>query len=702
MPEIVFNCPNCSKSLAIDRTAVGLSIDCTDCENRVRVPDSGAPFPCPECGCELCVPRSSPDESCICPGCQQRIAVPDAGKLDEASSGDTRTLRRKAVKASPVMEPLFSDRGTENPDGFEVSQADGAAMSDMSSVVKWMLGVLTVAAICFIGFVYLPGTRDTIAWLNEEVDDGQELLQTLGEGAAPPVVGDARPGVGDGATAGHGDMSKAGSDGPGPGLPAPGLPSGDSDVGGTTAAGGSAAHETVKHETVEHETAAHEAVGHETAAHETTGNETVEHATGDARSDELAETRDMQLLRAKHLAGLSAVARKYDDVDDRLRTHYSNALEALRKARQQRGDLNGWIAARDELKRFELDGAISLGVIAQQPEQLRDLQLKYRKALSDSETKRSEEILTQATNYMGFLERKQKTSTRQGDIDKALAYNSELRRVANSGVLKAARFALADHNTRSVSGGSASSKLETNTVDVARGPDSVGTGGENAEDVPEGVKDVMLVDAGVSDIDARLLPTIHDRGVPPPLEGDDVSTFDLSPLLRTMVGRSVRINGMISVQVSDALVEGTTPLRDASRTDLSSVQTIRLAVRTTGVVRSLSKSTLAVQYFIRNLGKGDEVSPHEAAVDFVALPGLVRRWIFIDMPPFQVRGQRSRFSTKSYHREETHGERFFGVIVSVFDDDANLVVQMYSDSSLRRMGVKKLPVKPGRKLPVRK
>jgi DNA-directed RNA polymerase subunit RPC12/RpoP len=36
--DIIFNCPHCGKSLAIDKQGAGLMIACTDCGERIRVP----------------------------------------------------------------------------------------------------------------------------------------------------------------------------------------------------------------------------------------------------------------------------------------------------------------------------------------------------------------------------------------------------------------------------------------------------------------------------------------------------------------------------------------------------------------------------------------------------------------------------------------------------------------------------------------
>ncbi len=36
--DIVFECPHCSKSLAIDKRGMGLTIQCPDCDRPIRVP----------------------------------------------------------------------------------------------------------------------------------------------------------------------------------------------------------------------------------------------------------------------------------------------------------------------------------------------------------------------------------------------------------------------------------------------------------------------------------------------------------------------------------------------------------------------------------------------------------------------------------------------------------------------------------------
>lgn len=43
--DIVFDCPNCSKSLAMDRRGAGLTIDCPGCSEPVRVPTPPDPVP---------------------------------------------------------------------------------------------------------------------------------------------------------------------------------------------------------------------------------------------------------------------------------------------------------------------------------------------------------------------------------------------------------------------------------------------------------------------------------------------------------------------------------------------------------------------------------------------------------------------------------------------------------------------------------
>jgi len=88
MSELLFKCPTCSKSLAINRSEAGKNCKCTDCQKEVRIPQGGADFKCPKCGHDLCAPAELAGGTLSCPDCDAEITVPNpAGKGSATGEG---------------------------------------------------------------------------------------------------------------------------------------------------------------------------------------------------------------------------------------------------------------------------------------------------------------------------------------------------------------------------------------------------------------------------------------------------------------------------------------------------------------------------------------------------------------------------------------------------------------------------------------
>ncbi len=99
--DIVFDCPNCGKSLAIDYRGAGLNIECTDCGEEVTVP-------IPE-GMELSDLDSTPEE--------QEVRILNLRKLLADSEA------RGAELASALKEAQARCRELED----RLAKADAAA-----------------------------------------------------------------------------------------------------------------------------------------------------------------------------------------------------------------------------------------------------------------------------------------------------------------------------------------------------------------------------------------------------------------------------------------------------------------------------------------------------------------------------------------------------------------------------------------------
>ena len=76
MNDVLFRCPECTKSLAIDVEGGGSTIACTDCGARITVPAADLSFKCPSCGKRLWACDDVKGSNFQCPHCKEEISVP--------------------------------------------------------------------------------------------------------------------------------------------------------------------------------------------------------------------------------------------------------------------------------------------------------------------------------------------------------------------------------------------------------------------------------------------------------------------------------------------------------------------------------------------------------------------------------------------------------------------------------------------------
>lgn len=76
LSEILFDCPQCSKHLAVDGAAKGRIVKCVDCGQPVQVPWTVAAFECPSCAWVMSAPLGLAGESFSCPNCGEAVRIP--------------------------------------------------------------------------------------------------------------------------------------------------------------------------------------------------------------------------------------------------------------------------------------------------------------------------------------------------------------------------------------------------------------------------------------------------------------------------------------------------------------------------------------------------------------------------------------------------------------------------------------------------
>lgn len=76
MPDILFKCPNCTKSLAVDGDVAGAEVQCVDCREKVVVPMPEFKFLCPSCKAVLSTAKGYHGHDFTCTECNGKVTVP--------------------------------------------------------------------------------------------------------------------------------------------------------------------------------------------------------------------------------------------------------------------------------------------------------------------------------------------------------------------------------------------------------------------------------------------------------------------------------------------------------------------------------------------------------------------------------------------------------------------------------------------------
>jgi hypothetical protein len=129
---------------------------------------------------------------------------------------------------------------------------------------------------------------------------------------------------------------------------------------------------------------------------------------------------------------------------------YVRLLEQAMKALQANGDLDGLLAIRKEKERFELQKKVPENPPPDTPAQVAKIQADYRKLVADAEVAKNRQIVTLTDTYIGKLDGLKKDFTMLGKMDDAIQLKGEVDKALSSAVYTAAKFALADQETKSV------------------------------------------------------------------------------------------------------------------------------------------------------------------------------------------------------------------------------------------------------------
>ena len=119
MSDLLFQCSECKKSLAVPTSLLGRRFVCPQCQEKIHAPDPEIIFPCSECGSKLCASLALATKKFECPNCEKKFTIPKLSIITcqacnvqiEISVDDYANLAGKTIDcpecAATVKVPLI-------------------------------------------------------------------------------------------------------------------------------------------------------------------------------------------------------------------------------------------------------------------------------------------------------------------------------------------------------------------------------------------------------------------------------------------------------------------------------------------------------------------------------------------------------------------------------------------------------------------
>ena len=362
----------------------------------------------------------------------------------------------------------------------------------------------------------------------------------------------------------------------------------------------------------------------------------------------LAVDKRLATARASYGAQLLKIQGGSDNKTD-WRADYGRELKALGAAYQTGGDLDGLIAARKEIKRFEYSSEIPAESIVTEPAKLKELQDKYAALAGGGGIEKSRKIVALTELYVAHLEDMKKQLTVSGDIESALAAKKEIERVQASPVNTAALFDLSV----------AKAAEPKQPVPVEKAATAPAKEDENEMSAPRGY-------------------TLYPAGkTPERIAGQVFNRLALASTGNTPMSAR-RVSVIASRSLASQVSNSSSYYSSSKRTSKSAI--IRLQIRHTRSSSAVENQIVNIQFFTKPVGSKGSASPTRVASGTIKIPKLTSAAICVDCPEVSS----SSSSYRSGRRTSKRGTAFYGILVSVYNADGTLSYQGISTSGLKK------------------
>jgi hypothetical protein len=340
---------------------------------------------------------------------------------------------------------------------------------------------------------------------------------------------------------------------------------------------------------------------------------------------------------------------------------YVKALKALQQKMQSSGDLDGWTAVNNEIERFKTDKRIRKSSIVSEPAELASLQSSYRDAVEKMTSEKNQGICRLTKVYLSRLNGMKRNLTVAGKIDDALAVNAEIERVKSSPTVMEAEFAVAEYEAGKGMDETEEETAEKEASDTSELPEV---------DLPRSLSSLSKT----GDAEVHRTKIAPDAGV----------KFKREELRPTELGRHKRRANVRAYLASRKLARRSTG-RYYRRRSSNTEHLVRLTLRTGKSTDVFDDVTVVVQYFSKSAVKGSgKIIPRQLAVHCVSVGKLDNNVVHIDFPGVSVHRYRYRYSRRYVY---SSGEKFYGIVVTVFQGENKLLYQGMAGSSLEDIGL---------------
>ncbi|MCE9615189.1 MAG: hypothetical protein K8T26_13000 [Lentisphaerae bacterium] len=393
-----------------------------------------------------------------------------------------------------------------------------------------------------------------------------------------------------------------------------------------------------------------------------------------ARADDLPT--DVLDLRQKYTTYLQGIESGHTGRLQTCQQDYSRELTQLLGQFEAGGQSEAAAAVRQEAERFARTGEIEVTDDFATPAELAEKQRAFASRLEQLSREKNASIVKALGKYDAMLADKQKKS--ESNVGAALAIKEERDRAAQDPVVTAAAFelAIAGDDTGAGSGapspaGEASddagapgdagaapadTSTEATSSGTATAPDST-----NAGDVAVALsnpKDVRIYQAG------KRLPMADASGY---------KKMSLSRSENSPVASPVTVTAL-SLDKAETEREGEGDHYRRER--ILDRWSLRLQLRTSPAAGVVKSPLVTVEFFIKSAEPKGRVTPEVYSVKRVELEQLVPETTTIDFPPVETMMGRERMGLGAVWKQS--GMQFYGVIISVFDQQRALIGQFVS------------------------